>query len=193
MAELIKVNQVDFCINLSSFDSCIGDTIDSKSESCDGKVFVCGFKSFDRVDIISEISGGSECIKSLADYSKLNDCVVFCGAKTLLDTANVCDSVIVCSHGKLVDIVYQTKMTTTTVCGSDKIKVFASDNAVIGLLVGADCLIEQNWSLISPLCDIVLCLTNSSARILRSEARMFSSVYGVDYLMVDNVGYEHSI
>lgn len=202
MIEKAKVNEVDFLISLQSVQiGDKGDLIFKKDNFCEDEthqcevspILVCGYETFPLINIVDEINGKSGFMSALAKHSRDKNAVIFCAVKSKIDGINTCDTVVVCSQGKLADIVYPTKFTASNICGGDKIKVFASDSALIALFVNADCLVEENWSLVAPLCDIVLCVANSSAKILRTESRMFSSVYGVDYLFVDNIGFEHSI
>lgn len=190
MLEYIKINDISFCVNLykASYDSgelVLGITgrgvVDTKSAD----IVLCGFNTLGSVDLLAEAREETDNLYNLARLSQTLDTTLICGIKSHIN-GSTCDSVVVCSKGVLVDIVSPTHITTSGVCGSDKIKLFATDYGKIALFVSSDCLVESNWQAVSNLADIVVCVSNSRTSLLSGECHMFGQVYQVPFVFVDN-------
>jgi len=187
MVNEAKVGDITFKVWLGAF---CPDAILEGSKDFEANVLVCPFQAMREVDLQEEIVGRGSNIKRLAEFSKKIDSSIFCGIRTkILDVRHI--SVAVCNKGRLVDIADRASNPFDDELGTgNKIKVFASKKGKIGLLVDADCLIENNWIKTAPYSDVILCINRGNSDFARKEVRHYSNTYNIPYLYVDEVGLE---
>ncbi|MDR2202495.1 MAG: hypothetical protein LBP26_07070 [Clostridiales bacterium] len=181
MPDRIKLHDCEFSI-------CQGDIF--KAEAAGGfgekySVLVTGYNALPEIDLEAETRGDGR-LAALAALSARQPATVFCGVKTrLADFKHI--SVAVCHKGKLIDIVNRTSNPFgDEYCLSDKIKVFLTGRADIGVLVDSDVLIESNWEKTAPVCDVILSIVAGSDPLLLDEATRIAAKYDVSALFVND-------
>jgi len=156
----------------------------------DGDIVLCGFNSFDEIDLSEEIMGDGHDIKSICDYSLVANAAVFCGIKTyILDVKNI--GVCVCNKGRLVDIADRVSNPFEDEYGeSNKLKIISASGGRVALFVDSDCLVDSHWDKIKDDADIVVCINQGNSIITQEEVRLLASVYSKPYIYIDDNGAE---
>jgi len=183
----VKVENFTFKVWQGAFDAL---EIEKTCIGLENAVLVLPFSSMPEIDLSEEIVGAATYMKNLADFSKKINSSIFCGAKTKsLEVRHI--SVVVCNKGRLVDIADRTSNPFDDNLGtSNKIKVYSSKKGKIGLLIDADCTIENNWIKTAPSSDVMLCINRGSSLYAKQEVKKLASTYGMPYIYVDEVSVD---
>ena len=182
----VSAGKCDFRVSLGQVEN---ELLDGGFDE-DFDLLVLSYNAFDEIDLESEIAAESDCLTGLAALSGNKEATVFCVIVTsIMGIKHI--SVAVCHKGKLVDIVDRTSnIEGDEFATSQKIKIYSTDCARIGVLVDKDALIERNWEKITPHCDLVLAVINDGGRKITGAANLISSKFSVPSVIVANNSVE---
>lgn len=182
----VLAGKCDFRVSLDNVENeLLGGGFDE-----DFELLALSYNAFDEIDLESEISAQSDCLTGLAALSGNKGATVFCGVTTsVLGIKHI--SVAVCHKGKLVDIVDRTSnIENDEYATAQKIKVYSTDTARIGVLVDKDALIKRNWEKLAPHCDLVLAVIKGGDEKLSAAANIISGGFSVPSLIVSDNAVE---
>lgn len=152
-------------------------------------LILCGFPcSGGEVDLEAEIAGESDVLARTAALSALCPSVVLAGVKTHISGLRHL-SAAVSVRGKLLDIVDRTQnIRGDEYLPGSKIKIYRTGKANVALLLDTDMLLAKNWERVSPLCDMILCLSLPLSDEEAGVAATLSQLYGLPYVLVADNG-----